>query len=117
MFVATFVGSPAMNLLPSSLVPAVRTAGGPDDATLGVRPHDIAVVAAGAGDADALVDVVEPRGSELLLYLRLGASGEGPEIRVITPPDLEVAPDRVVGLRFERGRLHFFDTGSGRRIG
>jgi ABC-type sugar transport system ATPase subunit len=117
MFVATFVGSPAMNLLPSSLVPAVRAAGGPDDATLGVRPHDIAVVAAGAGDADALVDVVEPRGSELLLYLRLGASGEGPEIRVITPPDLEVAPDRVVGLRFERGRLHFFDTGSGRRIG
>ncbi len=117
MFVATFVGSPAMNLLPAGHVPSVRPAGGPDAAVLGVRPHDIAVVAPGAGDADALVDVVEPRGSELLLYLRLGPSGEGPEIRVITPPDLEVAPDRVVGLRFDRGRLHFFDTGSGRRVG
>ena len=118
VFVATFVGSPAMNLLPAKLLPSVGTPGAaaPDGATLGIRPHDIGVVAAGAGDTDALVDVVEPRGSELLLYLRLGAGGEGPEIRVITPPDLEVAPDRVVGLRFERGRLHFFDTGSGRRI-
>src|SRR5918995_1246032 len=73
-------------------------------AVLGVRPHDLTVVAAGAADTDALVDVVEPRGSELLLYLRLGASGEGPEIRVVTPPDLDVAPDRVVGLRFDHGR-------------
>jgi multiple sugar transport system ATP-binding protein len=81
-----------------------------------VRPHDLAVVAAGAGDTDALVDVVEPRGSELLLYLRLGAGGEGPEIRVVTPPDLDVSPDRVVGLRLDRGRLHLFDSATGRRI-
>jgi hypothetical protein len=59
---------------------------------------------------------VEPRGSELLLYLRLGAQGEGSEIRVVTPPDLEVAPDRVVGLRFDRARLHFFDPETGRRV-
>ena len=113
LFVATFVGSPAMNLLPADLLPKLRTGSA---AMLGVRPHDLSVVAAGAADTDALVDVVEPRGSELLLYLRLGARGEGPEIRVVTPPDLEVAPDRVVGLRFDRGRLHFFDSGTGRRI-
>jgi ABC-type sugar transport system ATPase subunit len=83
---------------------------------LGIRPHDVTVVAAGAGDRDAVVDVVEPRGSELLLYLRLGAQGEGSEIRVVTPPDLEVAPDRVVGLRFDRARLHFFDPETGRRV-
>jgi ABC-type sugar transport system ATPase subunit len=117
VFVATFVGSPAMNLLPAELLP-IRGDGvpGSGDATLGVRPHDVTVVTAGGGDSDALVDVVEPRGSELLLYLRLGAAGEGPEIRVITPPDLDVAPDRVVGLRFDRTRLHFFDPGSGRRL-
>jgi ABC-type sugar transport system ATPase subunit len=119
LFVATFVGSPAMNLLSADLLPGVRAGGsaGADGATLGVRPHDLSVVAAGAGDTDALVDVVEPRGSELLLYLRLGASGEGQEVRVITPPDLDVAPERVVGLRFDRGRLHFFDQASGRRVG
>jgi ABC-type sugar transport system ATPase subunit len=113
LFVATFVGSPAMNLLPSGLLPNLTAS---SDGTLGVRPHDVTVTAAGAGDSDAVVDVVEPRGSELLLYLRLGSNGEGPEIRVVTPPDLDVAPDRVVGLRFDRLRLHFFDPESGRRI-
>jgi len=102
-----------MNLLPAELLPPLEGAGG----TLGIRPHDVTVVAAGSGDSDALVDVVEPRGSELLLYLRLGTKGEGPEIRVVTPPDLDVAPDRVVGLRFDRGRLHRFDRESGKRIG
>jgi ABC-type sugar transport system ATPase subunit len=107
-----------MNLLPASLLPAVRAAHptSVDGATLGVRPHDLAVVAAGVGDTDALVDVVEPRGSELLLYLRLGASGDGPEIRAIVPPDLDVVPDRVVGLRLDRARLHFFEPDSGRRV-
>jgi sn-glycerol 3-phosphate transport system ATP-binding protein len=114
LFVATFVGSPAMNLLSADLLPSLA---GRATGTLGVRPHDVAVVAAEAGDSDALVDVVEPRGSELLLYLRLGTRGEGPEIRVVTPPDLDVAPDRVVGLRFDRARLHVFDQESGRRVG
>ena len=117
VFVATFVGSPAMNLLSAELMPAaVRPAGAAARLTLGVRPHDLGVVTAGSGDLDARVDVVEPRGSELLLYLRLGTAGDGPELRVITPPDLEVEPDRVVGLRFDRARLHFFDTESGRRV-
>jgi len=115
VFVATFVGSPAMNLLPADLLPSV-TASRPPDATLGVRPHDLAVVPRATGDTDGVVDVVEPRGSELLLYVRLGAGGDGPEIRVITPPDLEVVPDQVVGLRLDRGRLHFFDRESRRRI-
>ena len=114
MFVATFVGSPAMNLLPAELLPGLGNPGG--GVLLGVRPHDVTVAPAGTGDSDALVDVVEPRGSELLLYLRLGARGEGPEIRVITPPDLDVAPDRVVGLKLDRGRMHFFDPGTGRRL-
>ena len=119
LFVATFVGSPAMNLLPADVLPGQPPGGSPPGAaaTLGVRPHDIAVVPAGSGDLDALVDVVEPRGSELLVYLRLGRSGGGPEIRVITPPDLEIAPDEVVGLRFDRERLHVFDRDSGRRLG
>jgi ABC-type sugar transport system ATPase subunit len=104
-----------MNLLPADRLPAAP-ASRPPDATLGVRPHDLAVVARGTGDTDGVVDVVEPRGSELLLYIRLGAGGDGPEIRVITPPDLEVAPDQVVGLRLDRGRLHFFDRESRRRL-
>src|SRR6187455_2981297 len=50
-FVAGFVGSPAMNFLPGDLIGSL---GGAADRTLGVRPHEIALVNAGAGDQDAL---------------------------------------------------------------
>ncbi|HEX6616190.1 MAG TPA: sn-glycerol-3-phosphate ABC transporter ATP-binding protein UgpC [Gemmatimonadales bacterium] len=119
-FVAAFVGSPAMNLLPGDALPldgAAPAAAPPSQITLGVRPHDVAIVACGAGDADARVDVVEPRGSELLVYLRLGADAMGGELRVVAPPELEVPVDSVVGVRVNRERLHWFDARTGRRLG
>ena len=90
---------------------------GPAGATLGVRPHDLTVVAAGSGDRDALVDVVEPRGSELLVYLRLGAQGDGAELRVVAPPEPAIEEERVVGVKFDRARLHWFEVETGRRMG
>ncbi|MCW5580821.1 MAG: sn-glycerol-3-phosphate ABC transporter ATP-binding protein UgpC, partial [Luteimonas sp.] len=94
LFVATFVGSPAMNVLHGRLQ---RDAGWtlaladgtrlplPADARfdgawhghelqVGVRPEHL--LRAGEGDADgfdALVDVVEPVGSEVFVNLRVGA--------------------------------------------
>jgi multiple sugar transport system ATP-binding protein len=124
-FVAGFVGSPAMNLLegeatdgrwhgPGGLV-LDAPAAGPRRITLGVRPHDVALVAPAAGDADARVDVVEPRGSELLIHVRLGAEGTGPELRVVAPPEPLVPVDAVVGLRPAMERLHWFDA-AGKRL-
>ncbi len=114
-FVAEFVGSPAMNFLPGNTIAALAE-GRRAAATLGTRPHDLAIVPQGAGDVDAWVDVVEPRGSELLVYLRLGANGEGPEVRVVAPPEPAVEEERVVGVKFDRERLHWFETGSGERV-
>jgi multiple sugar transport system ATP-binding protein len=112
-FVAGFVGSPGMNFLSGEAVPAaVRKVG----ATLGIRPHDVLIVPRGAGDLDAWVDVVEPRGSELLVYLRLGTSGDGVELRVVTPPELAIEAEQVVGVKFDRERLHWFDSESGQRL-
>ncbi|MEO7987048.1 MAG: ABC transporter ATP-binding protein [Gemmatimonadales bacterium] len=108
-FVGGFVGSPAMNLLPGQIV------GRTDGATLGVRPHDVAIVGAGQGDVDARVDVVEPRGSELLIYLRL-AGESGQEVRVVAPPEPMIPADTSVGVRFDRERMHWFDKG-GRALG
>ena len=126
VFVAGFVGSPAMNLLPGDVAdgrwrglagwPSRRRPPVPGRLTLGVRPHDVAVVAPGTGDVDARVDVVEPRGSELLLYGRLGGDEKGAEVRVIAPPEPAIPVDAVVGLRAARERLHWFDE-RGRRIG
>jgi len=112
-FVAGFVGSPEMNFLPGDILGAAAPGPG---LTLGVRPHDLAIVAAGAGDLDAWVDVVEPRGSELLLYLRLGADRAGAELRVIAAPEPPVEVERVVGVKFDRARLHWFEAESGRRV-
>jgi multiple sugar transport system ATP-binding protein len=115
-FVAGFVGSPAMNFLPGELIGSAVPPPG-RDLTLGIRPHDVEVVSPGAGNLDAWVDVVEPRGSELLVYLRLGANHDGPELRVVTPPELTIEPERVVGVRFDRERLHWFEEESGKRVG
>jgi multiple sugar transport system ATP-binding protein len=107
-FVGGFVGSPAMNFLPGA------AAGRHDGTTLGIRPHDIALVPQGQGDLDARVDVVEPRGSELLVYLRL-PDGSDDELRVIAPPEPMIPADASVGVRFDRERLHWFDA-AGRRL-
>jgi multiple sugar transport system ATP-binding protein len=113
-FVAGFVGSPAMNFLPGDIIPRLEQQR--PGTTLGVRPHDIALVAQGSGDLDAWVDVVEPRGSELLVYLRLGATGDGTPLRVVAPPDPPIQEERHVGVQFDRDKLHWFDRESGNRI-
>jgi multiple sugar transport system ATP-binding protein len=113
LFVAGFVGSPGMNFLPGEVMPAATRKRG---ATLGIRPHDVAIVARGAGDLDAWVDVVEPRGSELLVYLRLVTSGDWAELRVVAPPEPTIEAEQVVAVRFDQGRLHWFDSENGRRV-
>ncbi|MBA3761031.1 MAG: ABC transporter ATP-binding protein [Gemmatimonadales bacterium] len=114
-FVAEFVGSPGMNFLPGNAVAGIGQT--PSGTTLGVRPHDLTIVAPGAGDADAWVDVVESRGSELLVYLRMGATGDGAELRVVAPPEPQIEEERTVGVRFDRTRLHWFEVETGRRVG
>jgi multiple sugar transport system ATP-binding protein len=112
-FVAGFVGSPEMNFLPGDLLPGGAPRPG---LVLGVRPHDVAIVARGAGDLEAWVDVVEPLGSELVLYLKLGADRSGPELRAVAPPEPLVEPETVVGVRFDPARLHWFDADGGTAI-
>jgi hypothetical protein len=61
--------------------------------------------------------VVEPRGNEALVHARLGDDGAGPEVRIMAPPEPLPTVDTVVGLRLDRDHLHWFDSGTGRRIG
>jgi multiple sugar transport system ATP-binding protein len=114
-FVGEFVGSPAMNFLPGEII-SVKTETRGAGLTLGIRPHDVAIVPQGTGDLDAWVDVVEPLGSELLVYLRLGASRDGAPLRVIAPPEPVIEEERLVGVVFDRERLHWFEAESGRRV-
>ena len=132
IFVAGFVGSPAVNHLPADAdasgtarvkaggivlpLPPRAARGRSRALTLGVRPHDLLLVPQGAGDLDAHVDVVEARGSELVIHLRLGGDGAPAEIRVVAPPEPAVSAGASVGLQFDRQRLLWFDSATGRRL-
>jgi ABC-type sugar transport system ATPase subunit len=118
-FVAGLVGSPAMNFLPGSGGDGVRGAGfrvdvaaRPGPVTLGVRPHDAELVAAGAGDLDARVELVEALGRELLVQI----SAEAGELRVLAPAEAAVKSGDAVGVRLRRDRLHLFDPATERRL-
>ena len=103
-FVATFLGSPPMNLI------AQGQPGG--DVTLGIRPEDvqIALTPADAWNA-ARVLVVEPMGSDMLVTMERGAD----RIVARTAADLAVAPGATVWLHFPPARTHVFDSRGERR--
>jgi len=104
-FVATFLGSPPMNL--------IEDGRGGAKVTLGIRPEDIEVAAGATADWDeARTIVVEPMGSETLLALehrsqRLVARVAG---------DRVFEPDQPVWIRLPPDRVLIFDASSGTRI-
>ncbi len=132
VFVAGFIGSPAMNFFEGVLraddatprfeSPCCNLGGEPGTipsgsgpAVLGVRPPDIEFCEPAAGDVRARVDVVELLGSEVLVHLR-AEGAEEQVIRAVAPEDVGVREDEAVGLRFNRQRLHVFDAADGRRL-
>ncbi len=131
-FVASFIGSPAMNFAEVSIAEAngalwAETAGlrvkvPPAKAealrryagrhvALGVRPEALRV--AGGADPgeyafDSVVEVVEPLGNEILLDVRAGAHAMVARV----DPATRVKVHEKVRLAFDPERLHFFDPGS-----
>jgi multiple sugar transport system ATP-binding protein len=128
LFVAQFIGSPAMNVFDGMLRqgaggaavealgrswPLAANAGGRDGQRVhyGIRPGDIAIVAPGEGIA-ATVVVVEPTGAETEIVLEVG----GERLIVVLHGRTGVVPDQTVGLRIDAPKAHLFDHGGGQRI-
>jgi len=131
IFVAGFIGSPAMNLVEGSLhdgvfkavdselsfrVPARDNAEN-RKVILGIRPEDIydragPYVPADVSEVPARVDVVEPMGSEIFLYARV----EGREIVARLAPQTPPEPDTAIRLALDVTKLHLFDATSGERL-
>jgi multiple sugar transport system ATP-binding protein len=126
-FVAGFIGSPAMNLLPGTLeewngalhvsaldgalviaVPAAAATElgtGARDVVLGIRPEDIRLAYAGdAAAADVQVEAVEPLGNEVFMYARAG----GHEIVARLGPEQVPRVDTRVRIAPDPRRLHLF---------
>jgi ABC-type sugar transport system ATPase subunit len=111
MFVAGFVGSPAMNLWTAGDGLALPDI---DDAIVGIRPHDIELTDEQV-DGRGRVEVVEPLGASTLIHLHVdGRSGE--LVRVVVAGDRAVTIGDVVGFRLRRDRLHLFDRRSFGRL-
>jgi ABC-type sugar transport system ATPase subunit len=108
-FVAGFVGSPAMNLIPAAAIPIEVPDGA---AQLGIRPPDIELVTPERGDASGRVEVVEALGRDLLCHVDLGDATH--DLRVLVEADAGVREGDLVGVLFRRDRLHAFDR-DGRR--
>lgn len=124
LFVAQFVGEPAMNLLPGTAeagavrltpqltVPVSGKAFG--QVTLGVRPEDLAVVAPSQADLSAVAVVYE----DLREYALATVEIDGVDARVVvqTDPGLRIAPGDAVPLALHRDRTYLFDSASGERL-
>ena len=126
VFVAGFIGSPAMNLVPGAV--AVRdgerrfvSEGGlampvPDTAVeegrpviYGIRPEHIAIA---EGGFPARVVVVEPTGSETQVFARAGDV----TIDAVVRDRIEAEPGAEVPFRIDPSHVHLFDRETERRL-
>jgi len=111
LFVAQFIGSPRMNVLPVGGL-SVPLPGRPQSAShAGMRPEHLGLTAPGEGLVDGKVLISEYTGASSLLHVEL-TSGE--TFLVAHDGEAPGAGTRL-GLTIAPDRLHFFDS-SGRRV-
>jgi multiple sugar transport system ATP-binding protein len=101
VFVAGFIGSPAMNLVPAPVVDA-----GGQGLIAGFRPEHVAVEGRGDVSFQASVDVVEYLGDEQLAHLRVGDSPLVAKLPVAER--LHAGEERTFTL--SRDHIHLFDA-------
>jgi multiple sugar transport system ATP-binding protein len=113
IFVAGFIGSPAMNLVPASVLDG---AGG-DDRIAGFRPEHIRVGRDGGGGGDAIsfdgrIEVVEYLGDEQLVHF----SRKDTSLQAKLPVEEKVSMGDVVTFVLPRAKLYLFDRETEERI-
>ena len=123
LFVAQFIGSPAMNVMPGTVRGGAVEALGrrwplPPGANMsdgaqvqyGVRPGDLQIADTGI---EAKVEVVEPTGAETELVVDVG----GQQLIVVAHGRPDVRPEQAVHLQVDAAKAHVFDAASGKRAG
>jgi multiple sugar transport system ATP-binding protein len=110
LFVAGFIGSPAMNMLP-----AAAAGLGANGKVVGFRPEHVDI--GGEGDGiPARVEVVEDIGADA--YVFCSAELDGERTRLVARVDVRSAPQQgeQVSLRPRTEEAHMFDAQSGERL-
>lgn len=129
LFVAGFIGSPAMNILPMELAAdgnAVKIPAGPwipvstklgsrQDTTVmvGIRPEHITLVREGQGLFQIRVELVEALGADTLVH---GPLNSEHMVTIRLAGSARVAPGDTLNLQVESERIHLFDKTTGARL-
>jgi multiple sugar transport system ATP-binding protein len=126
LFVAGFIGSPAMNMIkgrirvngtasfegPAGVIFSLAAAGSGNDgrpAVYGVRPEHFSLSDDGA---EAEVQVIEPTGSELQVVAKLG----GEDIIAVFRERHQFKPGEKIRLKPDPRLVHLFDETTGKRL-
>jgi multiple sugar transport system ATP-binding protein len=129
MFVAGFLGSPAINFLDGELgseagvpcfrrgaltiaLPASLARTASRDVVLGLRAEDVANPATGVATLTGVVDTAMPAGADQFLGLKV----EGADVFVRIGKDARVNEGETVTLGINPGRLHLFDKATGQSL-
>ncbi len=136
LFVADFMGSPAMNLVPAKTskgaegthVEIARNGGDPivltdaknrdlpEDVIVGVRPEDIADADARGGEAaqvaECTIDIVEPAGADTYAVMQLG----GKHVTARLHAETNAAAGVSQRLAFDLSKVSYFDPETGLRL-
>tara|TARA_B100001093_G_scaffold478686_1_gene507080 strand:+ start:283 stop:1350 length:1068 start_codon:yes stop_codon:yes gene_type:complete len=123
MFVAGFIGSPAMNLVSGSIRGGIFTSDNKtalvavdskdrDVVVLGTRADDIDITEAHEGDLNVPIYSFENTGENTLLTVQLGAQ------RIIARGERHLRKDQGdrIGIRLNPGHIYLFDAETGIRI-
>ncbi len=128
VYVAGFIGSPAMNFLPGQYsaaqrgvlleggavieLPAEYEATDGQLVQIGIRPEHVSLRAPGRGMIDARLEIVEDLGAARLWSLKM----EDIPFSLITEARPHIAEGAVTGLTLDLRHAHLFDGASGKRI-
>ena len=125
-FVAGFIGSPAMNMLPGTIARgngalhvrldnggALDVAVGSDGQRVlcGVRPEHFALTDSEAAVSGQVV-VIEPTGADTQVVCRMGDT----DIVAMVRDRVTCRPGQRIGLVPDASRVHVFDAASGARL-
>ena len=131
-FVATFLGSPAMNVFDASVtrradeylvthagvditrVPVAAVDGELDDTVrFGARPEDVRIATQPSdGELGATASITEYQGKENFVHLEF----EGIELTARVPPDTQAGRGERVGLTVDPEAVYLFDPETGRSL-
>ncbi len=128
LFVAGFIGSPRMNLLPASVregrarigdleVPLPRAVSGPATVTVGIRPEDFRPASPGESALSLEVTVVEELGADSFVHGYVPVAGHR-HLAIVRAGDRSVVRQGdVLRITADPERVHAFHAETGARLG